>query len=538
MKIKNRMICVILTLVIMSGVVFSAIYAKAENNYFDSYDRETINPYVYENSMVSIKLNILLERTENLKETYSLSAVLEVLKDLKEVVKEITSIDYETNYEILHDEANYETGEFRKYKMGIPEWIIRNILSLICTYSPEEEETMKQVIDYIYEMGGIEMQNHCKEYSIMNIINDLNFCKENFPLSFQEYLEYVLSISSQDCMEYDKGNLPEIKIPSAYKEEYDQKKKEENPFVLEENQEGTLQEESEVILIPDISEEDISLPPVVLENLPSNEIYEKDNLQDYLSQIENISQSAEEVKTYEIKSIYYTLDKTKEHPEWQDTRILLSEEGDIPFEKLKNIFQLLEKKESEFFFVEDSDMVMFIAEGKPLVLNKVEKVTADEIDIILEGFEKIGMKVMLKSDEKVDTFDSLASRVEAGKINQILVNENKIILNAMPILTKNILQLPIKQVAEALGYQTFQKGNTITLIYQGAASTEESNLEEITIVLTVGETTYTINGKKNSFKVPVTEKDNILYVEFDQLANKLGYSYEYNKESGFIEFQK
>jgi hypothetical protein len=137
----------------------------------------------------------------------------------------------------------------------------------------------------------------------------------------------------------------------------------------------------------------------------------------------------------------------------------------------------------------------------------------------------------------------LETRIKNGEINTISINGSNLILTNPPILTKNILQLPLEETAKALGYEINVLGNTITLTYKNniADVVDEDGNEltlddDIVIILNVGSSNYTINGIKNSFKTNVTKDNGVIYCEFDKIAEKVNLSYYYNATSGIIEF--
>lgn len=557
MKEHNKVISSILFFVILL-IAIVPVYASIGESYFNTFEKDNILPYVYGNSSVTNSLNSLIDRTENLKLDYSLSEAVSILESLKDTVKNISSDDFETNYNILHDPDNYELGAYYKYMKSPVTWIERNVVHLISIYSSNEESEIKQVIDLLYEMGNEEMQNHCKTYDSMTVVSDLHYIKNRFSSSISDYIDFVVKKADSDSTNYDEGKLPEDgKNMSDYYEEYQKQQEEENnqnSEFEEENDNVVLEEEPIVVEVPNVSDDILSSNDNInTDNNITSPSYNVNNMGDYIGKMNDISNGSYiEVKDYSIKNIYYTFDKSTENPIWNDTGISMEDEK-ISYEKLLNVLSTIGRN-NDYFYMTDSDMVMLIAEGEVLVLNKVETVTEDEINNLFDKFEKLGIKVMLKSDETVNTQNSLSSKIEAGEVNSISVNDNKLILTNKPILKKNILQLPIKQVAEALGYQVTESGKTITLVYEDKNivdtsqieeddiennnNTEQENSNTIKIILTIGSNNFTINDSKNSFKTPVTQENGITYCEFDKIANKLGYSYSYDADSGVIKFER
>lgn len=567
MKILNNKIitCVLIVILLIINLFSSILNVNATDDIFRDYKKSELIPYVYENSIVSKNLNSLVERTENLKTNYSKTEAIEILGEIRKNIENITSIDYQNNYNIKHDPNNYETGEFYKYKQGPVEWIVRNIIHLITTNSPNDEVLLKTMIDIIYESAIIEMQNKCETYSLMNMIGELHRIDDRFPSSMNEYLDYITKISNDTRVEYDDGIIPEeIVTPS---EDYDEYLEEKNKDDLEGIEQGDFIEEPEENYDEDMDEiKDNNDSSIIIDE---NDKYDPDKYKDftsnsinnYLSQLEQIKNNSHvDTKTYEVKNIYYTLDKSADNIEWINSGITLSEDNEVSYSKLMNLLSSISNNIDNSYLIEDIDMSMFITEGKNIVLNKVDKIKEDELNTLFDDFEKLGIKVMIKSDEIINTSNSLTTKVEKGEITSILVNGTNLILTNKPILTKNIVQLPLKQVAQELGYKVSINGKTVTLVYETINKVEkpnteiiedETNIEETTskveyeeivvkteIVLTIGSNNYTIDGKKNSFKTNVTSKNNIVYCEFDKIASIAGYDYSYNAEKGILEFTK
>lgn len=520
------------------------VNASELDTYYPLLDIDKLNPYEYSGT-IKEDLMALVERVGNLDEDYSTSEALNILKDLNGVVERITKDDYDRNYEILHDEANYETGEFRKLKYGEPDWIIRNIIHYMFVNSASDDE-WKQMIDYVYSIGLLEMQNGCKYYFIMNNINDLIYIEKELSSSMQDYIDYVVIIADKDCINYDNGTTPTTKIPSEYQETFEAER---NADSVTDVEQGVYEDDSNIVIVEftpmdeldNIHSTDITMST---SNTNSSSVSKKDNIsnmQKYISNMSSISNNSQvKVNSSELKDVYYTLNKNSDTIDWIDTGIAINDELD--YSNFLTILSIVARNANYYYF-EDDDMAMFIADGKNVVFNKVDAIPASELEELFDVFDKFGIKVMLKSDSNVDTSNSLETRIKNGEINTISINGSNLILTNPPILTKNILQLPLEETAKALGYEINVSGNTITLTYKNnIADVVDEDGDELTlnddivIILNVGSSNYTINGIKNSFKTNVTKDNGVIYCEFDKIAEKVNLSYYYNATSGIIEF--
>lgn len=499
-----------------------------EGDYFHVIPKEELLPFSYKNKEVEKSMAALIDRTENLKVNYSTNEVISILKELQSNIKNITKSDYENEFAMIHDKENYETGEFYKYKVSPIVWIVKNILHSYSIQDIKDFKEFKNIIDLIYDMALTEMKNGCKDDKLMQIIVNLNELNNRFPDEYSDYISFVSGLATKDSLDYENGKMPEEKIPSkAYTENTKEKEK-------EKINNGELVEIDNTIETETVEEEYLDKTNIIsISNQSTSDIYNNSSMDAYKDKMNAIEKDGyKEVKDYFMKTIYYTLDKSVENPEWEVVGVDMDINGELSYNKFLHVLNNISNKVEDASFIEDEDMVMFIAEGKPLVLNKVEKVNEENMNTLFEQFEKLGIKVALKQDEMEDNNTSLTEKLEAGDINEIVINGNKLILIYKPILTKGIVQLPIEQVAEQLGYEVIQSKDIMTLMYK----TGENTSLEIEVI--VGSKNLIVNGQKIPLKTEVTKKDNIIYAEFDKIAKEVGYTYSYNAKSGYLELKK
>lgn len=499
-------------------------------DYFHEAEKESLLSFAYGDRAVEESLLHLVERTEVLKKDYSAEEAVSVLEALKKTVADITSVDYEEEYAFVHDEKNYEDGEFYKYKISPDVWIIKNILYVFSVHDAENTDIFMEIVDLVYDIAFLEMENGCKDDRVMQILAMLYELKGKFPESFSDYLSYVSGLAAEDSLTFENGSMPKKRVPSeAYLE-----KTKGNEGSNGEISNGVL---ADVEKMPAVEEADSGH----LENSSgiqcagSQEIpvYNAGSVADYQKKLEE-AESQKHVETnvneHMVMEIYFTLDKTAEHPVWQTTRAELDEESQIPYDRLVAALRGISNVSEDFFLMEDTDMAMFIAEGKPLVINRVEKASAGDIDILFDTFEKLGIKTAPRQDEVDDGMVSLTDKLNADGIYEIVVDGRKLILTNKAVLTEGIVQLPVKQAAGMLGYKAVQSGNTITLVCQ-------KGNEEHSIAMSVGSSDITVNGQKIPIKAQVTEQGGIIYAEFDKIAEEAGYTYAYNAKTGCLELE-
>lgn len=499
-----------------------------EDAYFHMITKEQLLLFSYENKEVEESMAALIDRTENLKVNYSVNEVFSILKELQSNIKNITKSDYENEYTMIHDDNNYETGEVYKYKVSPTVWIVKNILHSYSIQEVKDFKEFKNIIDLIYDMALTEIKNGSMDDKLMQIIVNLNDLNNRFPDEYSDYISFVSGLATKDSLDYENGKMPEEKIPSKVYIE-NQKENEKEKITN-----GELVEIDNTIEKEKVDEEYLeNTNTISISNQNTLDIYNNDGMDAYKDNMNTIEKDGyKEVKEYTIKTIYYTLDKSIENIEWEVTGVDMDTNGEVSYEKFVHMLKSISDKIEDASIIEDEDMVMLIAEGKPLVLNKVEKVNEEDINTLFEQFEKLGIKVGLKQDEIEDNNISLSDKLEAGDINEIVIDGNKLILIYKPILVKGIVQLPIEQVAEQIGYEVIQSKDTITLNYKAG---EDSSCK---IELTIGSKNIIVNGQKMVLKTEVTKKDDIVYAEFDKIAKEAGYTYSYNAKSGYLELKK
>lgn len=538
-------------------------------------------PCKYSNSFVKNKFDELIERTNRLEKDYSPEEALSILKDTQKVMKDITKKDYEVNYETKHDENNYFINEGYAYKCYTHEWIMKNVTHYMLLNSINDTNNIKELVKELYNAGILELQGGAKETSILLILSNLQKIKDFSNDELDKYFDYITQELQKTSSDFDNnGIIPSDRdINDDYEKylidiekeaEYEKKLREEQKKELQES-ENTKKEydttnttDTNPIGKTDFNSENY-FPSNGVSNSKIDSSYKGTNFSDYHNSMSTISSTSTYYSNQNAGeySIYYTTNKNSDTPNWIDARLTLSDKDKVDFINLISVLKTLTKNEKNSYIFEDSDMIMFIGDGQNIVINKQEYLTSNEINNLFNDFENIGLKVLLKSDEAISEKDSLEYRVQNGEVNKISIDDKDIILTEKPIITKGILQLPIKQTAETLGYSYSQNGNKITLTYKKTINvpvdtidevdniennkevdntnkieTSKETIETTTIVFTIGSTTYTVNGSRGSFKSPVTKNNGVIYAEFDKIAYIVGYNYSYNTQANVIEFTK
>lgn len=534
-KKKQQIICLLLIFVMFFCSIIPVL-ATSEDAILILIDKEDIIPYTYISNSVTSSMNSLVDRTETLKSYYTTSEALDILRSLESTIEDINYSDYIANYNMKHDENNYEKGGFYKYKYSHSEWILRNVLCLMVNNTTSESD-LKEMIEIFYRIAKIELANSIVQPDTLNIMVLLLYISDDFPYSIQDFIAFSGLQASYDALQFEDKNYPtDYTMWEKYLAYLDAQKQQEElkQEIIYNNSQVDFITPSEEIKVPDFDESVFDENTINFDISSSYKPEQTMNANDYISRMEETKTvSHTTYKVYEFKNIYYTLDKTETSPVWVNTGISMDTET-IDYNKFLNTFSIIARNDGYYYF-EDDDMAMLIADGQTLVINKQEEITEDEVETLFDNFEKLGIIVAVRSDEEIDTTNSLSKKVESGELNTISVNGQNLVLTEKPILTKNILQLPTAQVAKALGYKVTESDNNLILAYDITNENGET-LNTTIITMIAGSNNYTINENKNSFKTAVTKKNGIIYSEFDKLAEVIGYNYTYNSDTGVLEF--
>lgn len=223
-------------------------------------------------------------------------------------------------------------------------------------------------------------------------------------------------------------------------------------------------------------------------------------------------------------SIHYTINKDNEKPYYYDSGIRVSTNNTATYTQVKDVLIQISLKLDNSYVIEDEGKLLFIADGKPLVIKeKQSEYTKSEIENLLNSFTSVGLKV--------DTIGQLANesienQINNGNLSEITIGEETITLKDTPILEGSILQLPIKEIAEYLDVKVRVEDKTLTLIK-----------DDTTISYEVGTKNVSINGNKKVLSTNTQDKNGVIYGEMTLVAKELGYELTFNSTTSKIEFK-
>lgn len=234
-----------------------------------------------------------------------------------------------------------------------------------------------------------------------------------------------------------------------------------------------------------------------------------------------------ELNQYSNRTIQYTLDKTEEKPYYYDSGIRVSVKDTATFTQLTSVLTQLAVK-TDGYLIEDEGKILFIAEGKPLVIvDKKDEYSKEEIENLLNSFSKLGFKI---DERKTTDGTSIEDSLEAGKLNKITVGEEELELKNSPLVEDGFILLPVKQVAEKLGYTYSESKEKVTL-------TMKDDNRDILIEYTPNTKIVNVNGVEKKMTSNSKYSNDVFFAEMNLVAKELDMKISYDSDRGTIEIK-
>ncbi len=148
-------------------------------------------------------------------------------------------------------------------------------------------------------------------------------------------------------------------------------------------------------------------------------------------------------------------------------------------------------------------------------LDRLEEDGNREVERLRERFQEQLKRIRERFEEKIEVMSGrLLARGREVKFR-----------DAFPVIKHGRTLIPVRAVTEALGATVAwdRETNTVT-IARG----------DLTIIIILGSTEYTVNGEIKTFDVPAEMISNRTFVPLRYIAEELGQTVSYNPESGDV----
>lgn len=222
-------------------------------------------------------------------------------------------------------------------------------------------------------------------------------------------------------------------------------------------------------------------------------------------------------------TLHFSINKKDQKPYYYDSGIRVSKDMTVSYTQLKDVLNQIAIK-SGGYLIEDKDKILFIAEGKPLVVkDKKTEYSEEEVADLLKSFESLDLKVKEKGSSSVAIDEEL---VNTESSESITIKGESVKLSAKPRLESSILQLPVKEVAEALGYKVDITDKVATL-------TKDSSV----ITIQIGTKSVKVNDREKLTATASSMVDGVLFAEMNVVAQENDLKIYFDKSKGSIEIK-
>lgn len=278
-----------------------------------------------------------------------------------------------------------------------------------------------------------------------------------------------------------------------------------------------------------INQKDEMLPNSQKElcNIYDYEIVDGDNY-DFTNNVDSALDVWESLGDNELNndskySLQYTLNKENEKPYYYDSGIKTTNDMTATYTQIRDVLIQISLKINNGYIVEDTDKLLFIAEGKPLiVINKNKELNKTEIESLFKNFKTVGLTVNELQNRDASTIDTQLSQNE---LNKVMINNEEHVLKNQAVFNGNTLQLPVAEIAELLGFKSEVTKTTLKLI---------NSEKNIVVEYELGTKNIVVNNNKKIMSSSSQVKDGIVYAETNLLLKELSMSLQYDSNNGTI----
>ena len=227
-------------------------------------------------------------------------------------------------------------------------------------------------------------------------------------------------------------------------------------------------------------------------------------------------------------TIQFTINKSEENPYYYDTGIRTSSKDTITFTQLTDALkQVLSKTESSL--LEDKDKLLFICEGLTLVINNSkEEYTQKDVLNLLTKFKDVGLKI---DERKSLDSSSIEDKLSNNELTSFKFDGKDIIFEKLPQFKDNILQLPISEIAKAIGYKVAD--NKDKLVITGTNKLDK----EVKIEVMKNSNKLVLNGANKTTFTSSEVVDGTLFGEMNLILKEMGYTLVFDSDLGTIEIK-
>lgn len=239
-------------------------------------------------------------------------------------------------------------------------------------------------------------------------------------------------------------------------------------------------------------------------------------------------------------TVQYCINKDTDNPYYYDTGIRTSLDGKISYEQLRDVLYQVAVK-SGGWFTEDTDKLLAIIEGKPLLAKDTKRVyTMEDINMLFVNFKKVDVKIL---ETRIGKTQSLDDDNISTNAKNIKVKDKQIELVTTPLIKESRVLLPIEQIATEMGATVKKQDNkyiiTRTLPIWRTVNKVRKIVGHVTdtIVYEMNKNYVIVNGQMIQMGTSPDMKDGNFMAEAQSMAKALGYKTTWDTETGTLTFK-
>lgn len=239
-------------------------------------------------------------------------------------------------------------------------------------------------------------------------------------------------------------------------------------------------------------------------------------------------------------TVQYCINKDSDSPYYYDTGIRASLDGKISYEQLRDVLYQVSVK-SGGWFTEDSDKLLAVIEGKPILAKNTKKVyTMEDMNLLFSNFKKVDVKILETRIGKSQSLDDDNISTDAKNIK---IDDKQIQLVTTPLIKDARVLLPVQQLATEMGATVKTQDNkyiiTRTLPIWRTVHKVRKIVGHVTdtIVYEMNKNYVIVNGQMIQMGTSPDMKDGNFMAEVQEMAKALGYKLTWDTETGTLTFK-
>lgn len=341
----------------------------------------------------------LMNRVDKLEVSYSKNKAVNILDSWENALLEVPDDEI---FGLYPNAVNFNEHGFTDYSAdailsGYDQFSYVLYNTVFYSYNNLSGETKEQffqdLADRLYRVVAWQYRNQQYEFQTMRFLTLLDELKDLFSAETQEVIEQANDMASyiEDSFIQEGWWEDRYEVPSQVVKQNRQDAENSVEKVENGNQSQiSMEEESE--------NQNQGVQGGYHKNDEANgnaDTSYTDTSSTYIDSIQQEYEEAETINPDNAKTeytIFYTIDKDKKEPEYIDSKVTVKKD-EIPYNKVLTVLKSIAAY-PDYELFEDTDMLMFIADGKVLVLNKIDGFLSNKkVSHLLDDFETVGLSV-------------------------------------------------------------------------------------------------------------------------------------------------